>query len=332
MLADVRARYRMRQGADILYAGIKDFVGRGGKRIRPALLVLSYLGYTKKKRIQRKKLLRCAGSMELLHDFLLVHDDVIDRSRLRRGKPTLHRVFNKKLGLSAENRIGSDLAIVAGDVLFAMAVDGLLAVDEGALRKERALRMFIEAAAVTGIGEFLDVTSGIQNIENITEKAVFRIYTLKTAKYTFECPMTVGAALAGAGTNEIKKLSLLGTALGQAFQIQDDMLDMFSSSKTIGKSVLSDLDESKKTLIVWKAYKRLGHGDRKELKRLLEKSDKNRNDFIEFRALVKKSGAREYCLQKIRKLLLETDSVVRSLRMKERYRKELDGFIRGLFS
>ena len=313
----------------ILFSGIKDFVLRKGKKIRPMLFIISYKGYSKK-RLSPKSVLRCSLAFELLHDFLLVHDDVIDSSDLRRGKPTLHRVYNRKLGLKSKDKIGSDLSIVAGDILFTMAIRSLLSIDEDRSRKEKALAAFLQATAFTGAGEFIDVTGGIRNTEDISEKDILLMYNLKTSKYTFECPLITGAILGGAGERECKKLAGLGSALGEAFQIQDDMLDMFSSRKAIGKPVLSDLDESKKTLLIRSTYDRLDNRQKKYLQKIMKKKKKSYNDLVRFRKLVKGSGAHRYCLDRIVLLTEDAFSVCRSLGMKLKEKQVLTRFIKDL--
>ena len=326
-LWDISAELGLQAASGLLYGGIRDFLHRSGKRIRPILFLISYQGYTKKKGFSYEKLLRCSLSLELLHDFLLAHDDVIDKSALRRGKPALHRLFNMKLGVSGKDELGSNLGIVAGDIIFTMAIDALLSFSEDPSRKEQALKIFIRTAAATGIGEFIDVVNNVKKIEKITKKEVFLTYTLKTAKYTFEGPLLIGAVLAGADKEETQKLSRLGIILGQAFQIQDDLLDTFSSSEKIGKPVLSDLNESKKTLLVWKTYKTLAKKDKKLLKHLLEKRGKTYRDLLEFRKLIKRAGADRYCQKKAASLLLEADSICSGLRMRKKHKTALNQFI-----
>ncbi len=325
-------KHGLDRASGLLYAGIKDFLRRKGKKIRPLLFLISYLGYTKRKSFSRKKLLRSALSLELMHDFFLAHDDVIDDSAIRRGKPTLHKVFNKKLGLPGKSKTGPDLSIVAGDAMFALAIDALLSSDETPARKEEALKLLAEAAVSTAAGEFLDVTSGMESVDRISRKSIFLTYTLKTAKYTFECPLVMGAVLAGADRKEIKKLSKLGILLGQAFQIYDDLLDVFSTSKKIGKPVLSDLDESKKTLLVWSAYSKLDKSGRKTLKNLMEKKKKTYTDLTKFRKLVITTGALDHCLDTISGLLDKTDPLLRSLKMKKGHKKALKVLSQKLFS
>ena len=332
LLRDVKKEYGLHRISPLLFAGLKDFLLRKGKRIRPLLFLISYKGYTKKKNISHKKLVRSSLGLELMHDFLLVHDDVIDKSDLRRGKPTLHRLFNRALSLPGGSETGYSLSIVAGDIIYILAIDALLAIDENHSHKEKALKKFTDSVMFTGCGEFIDVASGIQKIEKINQRDVFHIYTLKTAKYTFEGPMLMGATLAGAQKKELKKLSRIGLLLGQAFQIQDDLLDMFSSRKEIGKPVLSDLNESKKTLPVWKAYNALAGKDKKQLKYFLEKDKKTYKDLIEFRKLIKSSGAHVWCLKRIESSLKEAYLLCSNLRMKTGPKKVLKKFIRDFFT
>ncbi|MGB2630891.1 MAG: polyprenyl synthetase family protein [Candidatus Omnitrophota bacterium] len=332
LLGDLKSEYGLHRISPPLYGGIKDFFLREGKRIRPLLFLICYKGYTKRKNVPYKKLVRCSLSLELLHNFMLVHDDVIDRSDLRRGKPTLHRVFNKALSFPADSELGSNLSIAAGDIIFALAINVFLSFDEDFSRKEMAMKKLAEAAIFTGSGEFLDIIDSARKIEKISQKDVFRIYTLKTAKYTFEGPMLIGATLAGAGKKELDKLSRMGIILGQAFQMQDDLLDMFSTSKEIGKPVLSDLSESKKTLLVWKAYNKLDRKDKKKLKYFLEKDNKTYADLMTFRKLIMKSGAHTYCLKKVESSFREADLLCSKLDMKPGPKAELKQFIRDFFS
>lgn len=331
-VSEVDRKYGLRGTSPLLSLGIKDFVMRRGKMVRPLLFIIGYLGYSKKNAKPSKSLIRASLAIELLHDFLLIHDDVIDKSALRRGKPTLHRVFNSKLKEPAVSSLGESLAIVAGDIVYAMAIEALLAVDEAPRRKERALRELIHATVYTGAGEFIDVVNGEKGIDSISLKDVFLTYDLKTARYTFVCPLVMGAALAGAAESELAKLAGLGINLGRAFQIQDDLLDMFSSRKELGKPTLSDLGESKKTLLVWKAYRSLPRKDKITLKRFLEKNKKTYSDLLKFRRLVTKSGARDHCSNSVAELLLGAYTRLYSLKINSKQETLIKELIEGLFT
>ncbi len=111
-----------------LFHAIKEFSLRKGKRVRPTLFIIGYLGFTKKIAVG---LYTSALSIELLHDFMLVHDDIIDKSDTRRGKPSMHKLFDKYLSGHKDNKFnGEDLAIVAGDVMYAMGINAFLNIQE----------------------------------------------------------------------------------------------------------------------------------------------------------------------------------------------------------
>lgn len=330
LLTDINRRYRLNLISDSLLRYSKEFVLRPGKRIRPLLFILAYQGYKKNKGKDPEGLFRCAASIELLHDFMLIHDDVIDNSDLRRGKPTLHRLFDQKIKPTQDANIGKSLSIVAGDILFATAIEAFLCIKENMARKETALKKLVETAAYTGAGEFLDVIFGHKDIDALSEKMIFLNYTLKTAKYTFECPLLMGAILAGAGKNELKNLSILGISAGQAFQIYDDLLDLFSTEEIIGKPILTDLAESKKTLLVFKAYRSLHGKDKKLFVAIMKKHQKTLADLELFRKLIVKSGSYKTVLKTLTSLQKKAHTACRGLTMEPRHKKAIEDVITKL--
>jgi geranylgeranyl diphosphate synthase type I len=330
LFADIDRRYGLKAISAPLFDCSRDFVLRPGKRIRPLLFILAYKGYSARKTCPENKLYTAAASIELLHDYMLIHDDVIDNSDLRRGKPTLHRMLDEKIRLPGNAAIGNALAIIAGDIIFAIAIESFLTVKEDAARKEKTLAKLVETAAYTGAGEFIDVVWGHQTIDKIKEKDILLTYILKTAKYTFECPLLMGALLAGAGPEEQKKISALGLSAGQAFQIYDDFLDLFATADVIGKPVLTDLAESKKTLLVFRAFKFLRGARKAELRRILEKKSKNTLDLERFKKLVVSSGAYESCYNEMAALQNKALASCRSLSMKKEFRGLVESLIAKL--
>jgi geranylgeranyl diphosphate synthase type I len=258
--------------------------------------------------------------MELLHNFMLIHDDIIDRSDLRRGKPTLHKLLGKATKTHDQGKLGYDLSIIAGDIVYALAIDSFLAIKESPGRKERALKYFIKTAAFTAIGEFFDILLGVQKINQVSEEDVLLNYTLKTAKYTFECPLVIGAILAGASKGDIRKLSWIGRLVGQAFQIQDDILGVFGTEKNIGKSILSDLAESKKTMLVCHAYRQLSTERRKIFLRHFYKTKTSYRDLLVIRKIFIQAGSLAYSLQEIKSRLERAKKIFGQLRLRKSYR------------
>jgi geranylgeranyl diphosphate synthase type I len=279
------------KAAPFLADSLRDLITRKGKRIRPLLFICSYLGYTDSNEMDMKVLLRSSLSMEILHVFLLIHDDIIDRSSFRRGKPTIHRIFNKKLGLEENDRTGPDLAIVAGDILYTSAINCLLSMNELPERKEKALKLFLSAASNTGTGEFLDILNDKKNIEEILPEDILATYEMKTADYTFSSPLLIGASLAGTDENESKRLSSYGRKTGIAFQLLDDLLDVFGDPAVTGKPAFNDIRSGKRTLLASGTLRALTGNSQKDFITLFAKKDKTEQDCVRIKDLIRSSGA-----------------------------------------
>ncbi|MFA5276220.1 MAG: polyprenyl synthetase family protein [Candidatus Omnitrophota bacterium] len=323
-LGSLEKTYRLKSISPLLFKSINEFVKRDGKRIRPILFVIGYLGYSKKK---ASLLYRSASSLELLHDFMLVHDDIIDKSDTRRGKPSMHAVFNRYLKDRRDIKFnGQDLAIIAGDVMYAMALHAFLSIKEKPENKEAAFRKLIEAALYTGTGEFIELILNFKKIGGITKNDIYKVYDLKTANYTFSTPLVMGATLAGASKNEITRLHNYGIYLGRAFQIRDDILGTFGEKEKTGKSNTTDLQEAKKTLLIWYAYNKSGFNDKASIKKILSGKRIRNKDILKMRAIIKNSGALAYANNEITELLEKAAKLNRSLSMKENYRLSLDAF------
>lgn len=330
-LKRIKKEYKLGLVNPILFKSIEEFTLRKGKRIRPLLLILSYKGYSKNNPKISQALYNASTCIELLHNFMLIHDDIIDRSDLRRGKPTLHRILRKAAKTKDQEKLGYDLSIIAGDIVYALAIDAFLSINEDPLRKEEALRHFVKTAAFTAMGEFIDIIHGVEKIQHIREKDVFLNYTLKTAKYTFECPLVIGAILAGAGHQDIDKLSALGIMIGQAFQIQDDILGVFGSQKSIGKSILSDIAEFKKTLLICHAYNKLASKKRSVFLHYFLKPKKSYQDLVAIRKILINCKSLHYSLNKIKQLLNKSKKIIRELHIKSPYRELIGNSFVALF-
>ncbi|MDP8212425.1 MAG: polyprenyl synthetase family protein [Candidatus Zapsychrus exili] len=314
-----------------LYKNIKEFSLRDGKRIRPILFILSYLGYSSPSKRTTVSLYETSIAIELLHNFMLIHDDIIDESSLRRNKPTMHIMFKKTAVTKNKKKLGRDLAIIAGDLLYAIAIRSFLSIKASPAKKERALKYFIETTAITAMGEFLDTINGFKSLAQIKEKDVMLNYTLKTSRYTFSCPLVTGAILSGAKESDIKKLSELGILIGQAFQIQDDIIGIFGNEKVIGKSILSDLQESKKTLLTAHAYKKLKKEKRTLFLKYFNKKTKRISDLNCIKKIFIDAGSLEYSLKEVESRAKKSLEILRSLRMKPTYKKEIESAIFQFF-
>jgi len=320
--------YSLSNLSPLLFNSIKEFISRKGKRIRPILFCIGYLGFSKK---NAPGLYRSALSLELLHDFMLVHDDIIDKSDTRRGRPSMHATLNNhfkdKKGLKFS---GEDLSIAIGDVMYAMALDAFLAVKETPERKDKALKKLISAALYTGSGEFIELLLGSKRIEEITKNDIYKIYDYKTANYTFASPLTMGALLGGANENQIKNLFCYGMYLGRAFQIKDDIIGTFGEKSETGKSNLTDISEAKRTLLIWYAFNHCDKFNKAVIKKVLSGRRAGKNELLKIRKVILESGSLNYAKNEITRLTREAECVIRSLKMRQDCRRALENFTKKI--
>ncbi|MCK4995157.1 MAG: polyprenyl synthetase family protein [Candidatus Omnitrophica bacterium] len=308
----------------LISKSIKEFVMRDGKRIRPIFFLLSYQTYALGNTIP-ESIIKTSLAFELLHAFLLVHDDIIDNSNTRRGKPTMHMVLKNSLKLSVSTC--RDLSIVIGDIIYAMSIEAFSDSNPSQKIQPEALKVFLTSTVLTGTGEFIDVLNGFTRIDRIRLKDIRLNYLLKTAEYTFKSPLVCGCIMAGAPKTEIAKVSILGELLGEAFQIQDDLLGLFGQSQKIGKSVLSDMLESKKTLPIFLAYKSASLKDRKFIKQCLGNKNLTLKDLEYIRCIIINTGAHDTAKRQISKLLNKSQKIILSLKINSSQRKLLKDFM-----
>jgi len=262
---------------------IKDMASAGGKRLRPAFC---YFGYRACGGKDKKRILKPALALELDHMALLIHDDIIDNSDLRRGKPTIYKAS------------GLPVAILVGDLTLSLADEILTALSFPANLLKQAKKYFdLLKFEVVG-GEYLDVLGGK------TEKEIFKILEYKTARYSIVRPLQIGAALAGAPTKVFVIFEKYGIPAGIAFQIKDDLLGMFGKEEVIGKPADSDLKEGKKTLLVIKAIEALKGEEKRKFLELLGNPNCTSEDLEWVRGIIKKTGSLEYS-EKLAKELIE---------------------------
>ncbi|MDP8261036.1 MAG: polyprenyl synthetase family protein [Candidatus Kappaea frigidicola] len=304
-----------------LYKELSKFVLSNGKRIRPALFVLAYEGLVTKK---SKSIYKTAVSFELLHDFFLVHDDIIDRSDLRRGVPSIHKRLSEHLKGSRNTELsGTDLAIISGDILFSLALKAFLSSETYSKNSHKALNKFINCSFYTEIGEYIEMLESIKNITQVKKEDIYKIYKLKTAMYTFSYPLSIGAELACAPAETIKGLFNYGIAIGIAFQIKDDILGLFAHEEKSGKSSLSDLNEAKKTLLIWKAFQTASLKDKKIIQALLGKTKISKQDLDKMRSIVEKTGSLTYAKKEINRYYIKSQKLLSALKMKNAQKQEL---------
>lgn len=268
---------------------LKAFIRRPGKRVRPLLLLHSYQVFSGRE--PDADTFRIAAALELLHIFILAHDDVIDSSDTRSGLPTLHRMVESRLGIHhGKERAAKSLAIVLGDVLFAAAQRAVLHSSFPAETRLRALDSLLVTMSDTGLGECDDILFGVWDIGRISSSNVEQMYWLKTSRYTIESPLALGAILAGCGDDVVRDLRELSRPLGLAFQIRND-LKAFREFEISDAVAPDDFLEAKKTMLVTTAYELLGETDRRLLQLCLGRHPVTDTALSMMKELVVKSGA-----------------------------------------
>jgi geranylgeranyl diphosphate synthase, type I len=221
----------------------------GGKRLRPAFCHWAFVGAGGDP--EDARVVDAGAGLEMLHTFALVHDDIMDNSRTRRGMDAVHIQFGDEHRAqgwrSEERRFGEGVAILVGDMAFVYA-DQLL---EGA--NPEAIRVFTELRVEVNIGQYLDLLGTVRG--RPTLETARRICQYKSGKYTIERPLHLGVALVGAAalTKFESALTAYGLPLGEAFQLKDDLLGTLGNNEVTGKPVGDDLREGKPTALVARA-------------------------------------------------------------------------------
>lgn len=233
---------------------LADFLD-GGKRLRPAF---AYWGCRAAGGQGSDALVRAVGALELVQACALIHDDVMDGSDTRRGKPAVHKRFAALHAAEAyrgdADRFGTAAAILLGDVCLIWADEMLDRSGMPADALERGRPVWDEMRTEIMAGQYLDVLAQAQGGHSV-ERAI-RVVRYKAAKYTVERPLHLGAALAGAGPDLVETLSRYALPIGEAFQLRDDVLGVFGDPAETGKPAGDDLREGKRTLLLAYAVER----------------------------------------------------------------------------
>ena len=261
-----------------LYEAALHLIRAGGKRLRPVVTVAAAeaLG------AEPERALPFAVAVELIHNFTLVHDDIMDRDEMRRGVPTVHKLW------------GEPMAIIAGDLLFAKAFEVATdARDKGVppQRLAEALRRLAQASATVAEGQAMDMM--FEEEEDVDINDYLRMVYKKTGAL-FEAAAVLGGLAATDDDKVLSSLAVYGRSIGIAFQIRDDILGVTGTEEEIGKPVYSDIREGKKTLLVIYALSRLDEESRERLRSILGRRDATREELEEAARLIRESGAVDY--------------------------------------
>jgi geranylgeranyl diphosphate synthase type I len=293
----------------------RRFVMPDGKRLRPMLF---YHGYRAAGGQDESAALDAALSIELVHNYLLIHDDVIDEDDLRRGQATVHRhweaEYQKKRPAQAKH-LGQSFAIVIGDLLAAYGYEALARSRFADEQKIRALNKLNAILSDVMIGQTLDMLWSLK--ENVSRKDILAAFEYKTARYTLEGPLHLGALLAGASENLLKHLSRIALPLGTAFQVHDDILDLFGADRAKGRPMGSDLKAGKQTLLAWYARKHASAIQKRALKEVFGNHLSGKEAIETAKEVIVKTGALAYAQKVIRQLIGRSRAALGRARLRE---------------
>ena len=268
---------------------LRRFVVDGGKRIRPTLCYWGWRGAGGDGE-HDDAAITAGAALELYHAGLLIHDDVMDGSELRRGRPTMHRSLARTPDRPMGRAFGDSAAILLGVLAQAWADEliGEIETDRERLRMVRELfyRMRVEVIS----GQYLDILASEAAGSPETESAL-AVTRFKTAKYTVERPLQIGAALASADPALMEAYSRFGVPLGEAFQLRDDILGVFGDTAVTGKPVLDDLREGKHTVLIAQAFARADAAQRELLRAWHGNPGLDERHAAELRRIIVDTGA-----------------------------------------
>ncbi|MEM2002191.1 MAG: polyprenyl synthetase family protein [Candidatus Methanomethyliaceae archaeon] len=263
-------------GSDNLHKAALYLPSQGGKRMRAFLVVKS----CELAGGNVKLALPAAAAIEVLHNFTLIHDDIMDHDLLRRGVPTVHKLWGVPMG------------ILAGDLLFAKAFNILLSADVEPERLRRAAQIMSESAVSLSEGQSMDME--FESRLDVSEDEYLLMVTKKTASL-FEASAKIGATIGGGSPNLISLLGEYGRNLGVGFQIFDDYLGLTSKEEVLGKSVGNDIREGKMTLIVIRS---LNSPLRERILSLLGKKYASDEELTKLVDALRREGIDNYVLKK----------------------------------
>lgn len=262
-----------------LVEALEALTMRGGKRLRPAVLVAAFRSVAPA-REWRETLPACAA-LEMLQTYLLVHDDWMDGDDQRRGGPAVHAALAEKHG---DAHLGASLAVLAGDLGSAYAQRLFLGSLSGAERADAVLAAFVRMQVEVVMGQSLDL---------LASPDVSRMQQLKTGSYTVAGPLRLGALLGRASDAQLEALEAFGTPIGEAFQVRDDLLGTFGDPRATGKPAGNDIRAGKRTALVRECERLLAEREREPLTRALGRKDASDAEVAAATELMVRSGARK---------------------------------------
>ena len=289
-----------------LYDPIKFVLSIGGKRVRPVLTMLSYNLY----KDDPLSIMPQAIGLETYHNFTLLHDDLMDHADMRRGHETVHKKWD------------ANRAILSGDTMLLQAFERVEGCDPAKL--PAVFKVFIQTTLEIGEGQQLDVEFETRN--DVTEDEYIEMIRLKTS-VLLACACKVGAIMADAPAEDIDNMYKFGEKLGLAFQLQDDLLDVYGDPAVFGKNIGGDITSNKKTYMLINAVNRANPAQREQLMKWIEAKEFDRNEKVKaVTELYNEIGIRELCEQKIEEYYQKSLVYLAKVNLPEERKAELKAY------
>ncbi len=297
---------------------LSEFTLRGGKRFRATLIYYAYKLFGGK---DDNEIIKLSIFIELIQSFLLIHDDIMDRSSLRRGGKTIHKIyeeFSLKNEFEDDFHIGNTMGILSGDLANQFALEIIGNSNFPLQNKNELIRIVAREIATVCFGQIHDILLNYNYPLNYTEEDILRVHYYKTATYTYRLPLFAGAILAGATDTDLKALNKYAMPSGVAFQIRDDILGVFGKSDETGKEDIGDLIEGKKTLLILEVLKKGTSEDKLKLEQYLGKRDLTDFEADEVRLIMKNTGALDYSIRECEDQVLKAKTALKHFSNKDR--------------
>lgn len=295
-----------------LYAPIRYTLSQSGKRVRPVLFVMAYNMYKE----CVKEALYPAVAMETYHNYTLIHDDVMDRASIRRGKPTVCAKW------------GDTAAILSGDTMLVLAYEFFSHVPADKLPSMLAL--FTETAKQIGDGQQYDLD--FENRDNVPEEEYIEMIRLKTS-VLLAASLKLGGMLAGASDADLENLYAYGETMGLAFQLQDDMLDVYADQALFGKKIGGDICCNKKTFLLITAMNLASEKQLAEMKEWMSREEYDAEEKIAFFTnIYNELGVKEICEKRIEALFAKCDEYIANISVPEERKVNLKNFANSILN
>ena len=289
-----------------LYEPIQYVLAIGGKRVRPVLMMLAYNLY----KDDPLRIMTQAIGLETYHNFTLLHDDLMDQADMRRGHETVHKRWNP------------NQAILSGDTMLLQAFERIEACEVDKVKDVFAT--FLQTTYEIGEGQQLDVEFETRN--DVREEEYIEMIRLKTS-VLLACAVKIGAILADASKEDQENLYKFGEQIGLAFQLQDDLLDVYGDPKVFGKNIGGDITSNKKTYMLINAVNRANDAQRQELMGWIEAKDFDREEKVKaVTRLYDEIGIRQLCEQKMETYYEQAQQYLSKVSVAEERKAELQAY------